>query len=162
MSVLRRDVFPILGAGFAGARELLAANQPRVFSEAEYRLLDVLTERILPADETGPGAHDARVCFFIDTVLHYRTEQERVRWRNGLAGIDEQAKSRFGSAFADCAADQQHALLTQITEHEEPSSFFAELKRMTIEAFYLSDRVQREHLGYRGNRAVAEFSGCGE
>jgi hypothetical protein len=90
MSLQRREFFTILGVCAANANELFAqhddhiedaapafaAYRPRALAQSEYELLDDLAETLLPADETGPGAHDAHVAYYIDVVLYQRQRQD--------------------------------------------------------------------------------------
>src|SRR5262245_2449174 len=99
MSMRRRDLVVILGAG-ASAAEVLAQHgaahgkaidfekyKPRAFSGDEYAMLDTLTEAILPADESGPGAHAAHVAYYIDVLLHYQGAAVQRQWKEGLAAM---------------------------------------------------------------------------
>jgi hypothetical protein len=168
MSLARREFFAILGAAAASGTEPLLCRgdehqqhgaggavdfigyRPRALSMAEYQLVDELAEMLLPADETGPGAHDAHVVYYIDVVLTHGPPERLARWKTGLAGT---------------AAVDRYALLAEWAKNEmapqnERDRFFVEFKKMVIDGFYASDLIQREHLGYRGNTAVSEFAGC--
>jgi gluconate 2-dehydrogenase gamma chain len=174
----RRDLLPILAAGALSARQILANHlhaggspidfsgyRPRAFTSDEFTLLDAITETIFPADDSGPGAHAAHVNYYLDTLLHYRSADEQARWREGLAAINSATVDAHGKAYAACSPAQQYAVLAKIAAQEfDPKMpveiFFGELKAVSLEAFYASEVIQREHLGYRGNTAIAEFPGC--
>jgi hypothetical protein len=179
VSLQRREFFAILGACAAGTGELFAqhdhhmleagpdftAYKPRALSEAEYKLLDELAEALLPADETGPGAHAAHVAYYIDVVLTHAPAAALPSWNKGLARIDTLADQRFNQSFAACSGPQRQALLAELAKNEmtpqtEMDNFFVEFKRTVIDGFYASELIQREHLGYSGNTAIAEFAGC--
>jgi hypothetical protein len=55
-------------------------------------------------------------------------------------------------------------MATLATNEMEPQGemdhYFVEFKRTVIDGFYASELIQREHLGYQGNTAIAEFAGC--
>ena len=103
MSVERRSLIQILGAGLATsrtgigqhpehARAVAAANYvPRALTPAEYRVVDILAEIILPTDEKSPGAHDAGVARYIDIVLLYGDKATLNVWREGVKSIDAAA-----------------------------------------------------------------------
>jgi gluconate 2-dehydrogenase subunit 3-like protein len=179
MSLHRREFFAILGACAASAREALAqhghqiaeaaldlsAYRPRALSPAEYELLNELLETLLPADETGPGARDAHVAFYIDTVLKYAPSNALQTWKTGLAGVGTLANERFQQPFTACSDSQRQEIMAELAKNEMTpetalDGFFAEFKQTAIEGFYASELIQREHLGYKGNTAVAEFPGC--
>lgn len=168
MSLQRREFFAILGLCAASAEGLLAEHvhhsegaaqdfanyRPRAFTQSEYELIDQLAETLLPADDAGPGAHDAHVAYYIDVVLYHSNPQKLERWKTGLAGMGMLTNQQ-----------QRQDLLNRLAENEmapstEPERFFVEFKRTVIDGFYASELIQREHLGYRGNTAIAEFAGC--
>jgi hypothetical protein len=179
MTLQRRAFFAILGGCMVNTEGLFAHNdhhleeeppafadyQPRALTQSEYELLDGLAETLLPTDKTGPGAHDAHVAYYIDVVLNYANATTLRSWKNGLAGVKELAVERFKQNFGACSEAQREELLTELAKNEmkpqtEMDLFFVQLKHAVIEGFYSSELIQREHLGYRGNTAVAEFPGC--
>lgn len=179
MSLQRREFFTILGICAVSAEGLFAQHdhrieeaapafatyRPRALTQLEYNLLDELAETLLPADKTGPGAHDGHVAYYIDVVLNYANAGTLQSWKNGFAGVEELAEKRFRQRFGACSEAQRQELLADLAKNEmspqtEMDRFFVELKRTVIDGFYASELIQREHLGYRGNTAVAEFAGC--
>jgi hypothetical protein len=86
-------------------------------------------------------------------------------WKNGLAAIDTHTRARFQKSFADCSGQQRQAVMADLVRNElEPRTplehFIVEFKRSAIDAFYASQLIQRDHLGYKGNTSVSEFAGC--
>jgi gluconate 2-dehydrogenase gamma chain len=145
------------------------------FDGNEGRAAEAAVARLIPADDTGPGAKEAGVAMFIDRQLAgawgagdhlYRhapflagTPQQGYQlafapadmFRLGFAKLDEAARKAQGAAFADLTPEQQDALLAQ-AEHGQldfgdlPSAaFFAALLDATMEGFF-SDPI------YGGNR----------
>ena len=139
------------------------------------RAAEATVSRLIPADDTGPGAKEAGVAVFIDPQLAgawgngdqlYRhppflagTAQQGYQlaftpadmFRLGLAKLDDAARQAHGGAFADLAPEQQDALLAD-AEHgkldfgELPAAaFFSALLDATMEGFF-SDPI------YGGNR----------
>jgi hypothetical protein len=179
MSLDRREFFVILGACSGGFAELFAQHhdaalhtaidfdsyKPRALTVAQYRLLDTLSEILLPADDSGPGAHDAHVNYYLDVMLYYSTPAKQESWRRGIESFNRLAAEQVHRDFASCSPAEQVRLVSAVAANEmSPSTelehFFVEWKETTITAFYLSDLVQREHLGYTGNTAIPEFKGC--
>jgi hypothetical protein len=147
------------------ASPIYADYRPRALTQAEYELLDELAETLLPTDETGPGAHDAHVAYYIDVVLFHSKSATVESWKDGLAHVEAFAGERFEQGFAACSVPQRQELLAALAKSEmEPQTemdrFFVEFKRTVIDGFYASELIQREHLGYKGNTAIAEFPGC--
>jgi gluconate 2-dehydrogenase gamma chain len=147
----------------------------RFFNDNEVRAVEAVVARIIPTDDTGPGAKEAGVAVFIDLQLAgawgagdhlYRqtpflagTPQQGYQlaftpaemFRLGLANLDEAARKAHGAAFADLAPEQQDALLAQAEQGKldfgalPSAAFFAALLDATMEGFF-SDPI------YGGNR----------
>ncbi|MFN7995110.1 MAG: gluconate 2-dehydrogenase subunit 3 family protein [Bryobacteraceae bacterium] len=174
----RRELLKIFGAALALERQAAAQHahgaasvvdvagyQPRFFSDREYRVIDELTEILIPADDQSPGAHAAGVRLYIDTVLHYDSSGGQQQWRNGLAAVEATAKTQFAHGFLECTGSQKEQVVATMARNEkspatELERFFAVLKQLTVEAFTLSDIGMKEYLGYKGGAAIAEFPGC--
>ena len=174
----RRDIFRILGATLA-VEVLEAQHQhqtaplkgapkdyhPRFFSQAEYQVVDELCELLIPADDHSPGAREAGVAWFIDTVLLYADPSRQQTWRQSLAAIDQLAQTRFKTKFLDCQPEQQVTTMEVLAGNEgDPQTpleqFFAEFKPTVIEAFSVSELGMQQYFRYRGNTEVSDFPGC--
>jgi hypothetical protein len=172
----RRDVFKIIATGAASAG--LAASQhhtqspfsaasyrPRFFAPADYEMIDRLADIIIPTDAQSPGAHEAGVRFYIDTLLHYSEPELQQRWRIGLDSVKEAARTKWQEEFANCTRPQQEQVVALLAVNEgnpttDAERFFVALKRMTIDGYHLSETGMRRYLGYKGNIAISEFPGC--
>jgi hypothetical protein len=136
---------------------------PRTLSAAQLELVATLAEHIIPETAT-PGARAAGVHRFVDTLLtdHYPAA-ERDRFVTGLAGVDTQAQSRYGKAFAESATGQQLALLRELDAaayaagRGEDTWFFRRMKELTLVGYYTSEigAMQELHVSpfgaYRGD-----------
>ena len=115
-----------------------AAERPvlRYFTEAEYAFVDAAVARLIPADDLGPGAREARVPEFIDGQLagsygSAETWYMQGPWRSGvpeqgyqlkltpaalyraaIRDIDEHVRSAGkAQSFAQLPAEEQDAFL---------------------------------------------------
>jgi len=184
--VSRRDVLKTLAAAGAGAVAGLPALSEAAWAQAwavraqaaaagttglqfftatQHRTVDVLSELIIPADDHSPGARAAKVADFIDLLLSGARDETQAVWREGLAALDAVTSTRWGKPFADCAAEQQVALLTEISHHEDDprtplEKLFEQAKERTIQGYYTSEIGIHEELGYKGNKYLTEFVGC--
>ena len=176
----RRDVFKILGAGLAVGPEVMADRnhalgntlpidvgryQPRFLSSQEYKILGQLCDVIMPADETSPGACEAGVPFYIDSLLVYAKPELQTAWRSGLEQVQSAAQAKFGLSFEKCQSREQENIVADMAGNEDNpqnplQSFFRTLKDLTLTAYCLSDAGMRQYLGYRGDRPVKDFLGC--
>ena len=100
---------------------------PRFFSNVQYRTIDRLTDIIIPSDDQSPGAHAAGVRFYVDTVLHYEDEGTQQTWRNGLAAVDEAARTSFNKSFGECSIQEQENVVAVMARNEANSSTELEL-----------------------------------
>jgi hypothetical protein len=138
---------------------------PLFFTREEFRLVDELTELIIPADDHSPGARAARVAAYIDVRLaeSFQEEPKQV-WRAGLKLIDSLSQEAYGKAFLEATPEQRVALLTQISKNEmkpqKPEEiFFKELKARTARAYYTSKIGIHTEMEYKGNTYLKEFVG---
>jgi gluconate 2-dehydrogenase subunit 3-like protein len=174
----RRELIKILGLGAAAelarSHELESAGthfvvpsnyQPRFLTKSEYELTSELCEIIIPSDDQSPGAQQAGVPWFIDTVLFYANAKRQREWRAGLSDIDALAIGLKGVSFLECSHADRLQVVEHLAQREEQADtraekFFGELKALAIEAFCLSDLGMSQYLHYRGNTALSEFPGC--
>lgn len=121
----------------------------------ERSALDAFTSRLIPSDETGPGAHDADVLTFIDRQLAgyygrgqrwymqgpfpepldtqgYQSEQPPAQLiRDGLAALDTYCRDEHeGRSFAELSEDEQDAVLTALDEED------VEFEGLSAKAFF--------------------------
>jgi len=168
----RRDLFKLFTAGV-----VLPSLTPELFAffqEAQpgksYKLRTLnphqndtvvaMIDQIIPATDT-PGAKGARVNEFIDVILtEWATPEERERFVNGLADVDQKSNELFAKNFADTSPAQQLALLRSLDESDaarrsrrarHPSAdteerdtqlkgeFFAVFKGITLHGYYTSE-----------------------
>lgn len=138
-----------------------AAYQAQFFSPTEYRLLDQLSELILPHDET-PGAHDAGVVEFIDHMVAHDPDIQ-FQFRRGLALINALAVQSRNQEFMSLPEQNQEDLLRQLaapnqTEIEGPA-FFHLLRTYTVMGYYTT-RIGLEALDDPGLRLYSASPEC--
>jgi hypothetical protein len=77
-------------------------------------MVAAIADRIIPATDT-PGARAVGVHEFIDAMLaDYYDAGDRARFAEGLAALDERARTTCGKQFVSCAPDRQTELLTRL------------------------------------------------
>lgn len=149
--VLNRRQFALASA-ISGATTIIGCHNSAgfsgdVLSDNQARILSVLCDQIVPADDFS-GASQAGVVTYIDRQLarHYRRHQDT--YRAGLAQTDEMSRDRFGPAFADATPQQQLQIVTAL--EKESRTFFELLRQHTMEGYYGSPR-------HGGNRDAASW-----
>lgn len=142
-AVSRREILKRLGMAGAAALALPELSrvlsfrlrvfaQTPVLSPPESATLAAVCARIIPTDENGPGASEARAAAYIDRALGGWLAASRADYTAGLAAIDSAAQSAAGRAFVELTPDQQDAVLTTI----EGTPFFALVRTHTIQGTF--------------------------
>jgi Gluconate 2-dehydrogenase subunit 3 len=173
----RREVLRLLATGtalqfaprnllvtIAHARTLLSTPSAlRTLDAHQEAIVRTMTELILPRTDTA-GAADVGTTEFIDLMLTEWYEQpERMLFAKGLADVDTRSRSLFGKEFIHCSAIQQADILTALGEHmveqgaqplpvesnsASETNFYAMLRRLTLSAYYTSEKGATEELHF--------------
>ena len=110
--------------------------------------LESIAGRILPEDESGPGAIKGGVIYFIDKVLGSSRQEWLGLLREGLLELDAQAMSAHGSAsFALLESAKQDELLRAI----EQTTFFDTMRMLTMAGMFALPEYggNRDHAGWQ-------------
>ena len=177
----RREMLRQLGGaiGLAAGLPLAARAQARTqglsgvadalvsFTAAEAKTLRAIISRIIPSDENGPGALEARADRFIDRALAGALKNQKAAYSAGLAAVDGYSQSLKGRLFADLAPNDQDAILTDMQSNRATGfdggsgPFFNLVRTHTIQGtfsdpFYGGNEnfVGWDLIGYPGARVV--------
>ena len=118
-----------------GTPEALDSYEPVALSPAELTTLKAAVDRVIPADDLGPGAVEAGVFVYIDRLLGDGGAALLPLYQGGLAALD----AAEGSAFADLDADAQDEVLTRAEAGEladAPEGFFPLLLEHTRQGMF--------------------------
>ena len=131
------------------------AERLHALSESEAETLRAIVDRIIPADESGPGALAARVDRYIDRALAGALMASRPAYTTGLESVNVSARSLKGAAFASLSPTDQDAVLTAI----QSDPFFNLVRAHTIQGMFSdpfyggnSNFVGWDLIGYPGVR----------
>jgi gluconate 2-dehydrogenase gamma chain len=126
-------------------------------SEAET--VRAIISRLIPADENGPGALEARADRYIDRALSGALKASRAAYAMGLAAVDAQARTLRNTSFAKLAVADQDTVLTTIERAN--AGFFNLIRTHTIQGtfsdpFYGGNAnfVGWDLIGYPGARTT--------
>ena len=112
---------------------LKAGSAPAgVLSAAEAATLAAICARIIPTDESGPGAAEARASVYIDRALGGWLAPSRDAYTAGLAAFDAAARARGNKGFVELAPAEQDAVLAAL----EKTPFFALVRTHTIQGTF--------------------------
>ena len=139
---------PMIVAACSRANQARFSNEDfQTLTEEEALELDAIAARIIPPDET-PGAREAGVIYFIDTVLGDNRQAQLTILQAGLTELQSAVNSNYNqAAFHLLQAEQQDQLLTEIEESE----FFNTIRYLTIAGMFSLAEYggNRENIGYQ-------------
>src|SRR6266704_4621717 len=120
-SVVPGGAFVQTASSFAAEARAPAAPPPRealeTLTAAESDTLEAIVARLIPSDENGPGAAEARAAHYIDRALAGPLSAARRAYAAGLAAVDAYAQSAKGAPFATLAAPDQDAVLSDVEKN---------------------------------------------
>jgi gluconate 2-dehydrogenase gamma chain len=133
----------------------LAQGRTGVLSAPESATLAAVCARLIPTDEAGPGAAEARAAVYIERSLAGWLAPLREAYSAGLAAIDEAARSRGSKRFVELPETDQDAVLASLDD----TPFFGLVRTHTIQGTFCdpiyggnADFVGWDLLGYPGIR----------
>src|SRR6266478_2303988 len=178
----RRDLFKTVGASAAAAvagaalapRTAAAQAQPvaapqlealETLTATEADILEALCARLIPTDENGPGAAEARAAHYIDRALTGPLRASRDAYAAGLAAIDVYAQAAKGAPFIKLTPRDQDAVLTDMENNTatgfmpNAAAFFNLVRTHTIQGTFCdpyyggnANFVGWDMIGYPGLR----------
>jgi gluconate 2-dehydrogenase gamma chain len=180
----RRDLFKTVGAGAAAAvagtppSTAAAQAQPaaapqlealETLTAAEADILEAVCARLIPTDENGPGALEARAAHYIDRALTGPLRSSRDAYAAGLAAIDVYAQAAKGAPFVKLASRDQDAVLTDMERNvatgftPNAATFFNLVRTHTIQGTFCdpyyggnANFVGWDLIGYPGLRMAVD------
>lgn len=85
--------------------------------------LDALTRMIMPTDDNGPGAAEARVIVYIDRALGAHRSNFKEAYVTGLAAFDQYCRNAHESGFLDLDTRNQRRALMGIDRARSPRTW---------------------------------------
>ena len=77
----------------------------------ESATLDAFASRIIPSDENGPGAHEARAVHYIDRALAGAMSSSREQYGAGLSSLEDYSLQEKGVSFHLLPESEQDAII---------------------------------------------------
>src|SRR6266478_3114257 len=140
----------------------------RILTEAEMKIVTVLGDAIIPADDKSPAASAVGIPDFINewvSAPYPAQVADREQLREGFAWLDKESQKRFQKNFAELAEPQITAICDDICsaktakpEFKKAVSFFAKFRNLVAGGFYSTPEGWKD-IGYIGNVPMAEFPG---
>lgn len=127
------------------------------FDDHEMKTISILSDIIIPKDETSGSATDAGVPAFIEFIVK-DMPRHQTPMRGGLKWLDIQCMKRFSADFASCSSTQQIEMVDEIAypekakpEMQQGVAFFNLMRDLTACGFFTSE-IGIKDLGYAGNK----------
>lgn len=110
-------------------------------TEAQLEILKAFMDRLIPADELGPGAVEAEAWNYVDMQLAGYLEPEKDSFVEGLEAMDAYARRAHGAPMAELSAAQRDQVLTAMDSGDaegfpEARQFFGRARRLTLEGMF--------------------------
>lgn len=125
------------------------------FSQTQAQILEAFLDRLVPSDESGPGALECGVANYIDQSLAGDLAGEKAAFLAGLAAVDALARSRHGMSFAELPPLRKDEAIAAMENNIAPGflpnsrAFFLRIRQLTLEGMF-SDPFYGGNRGFRG------------
>ncbi len=96
--------------------DAVAAGAPRFFTADQFAALARLSDILMPASGSIPGAREAGAAAFLDFLLCESPADRQSLYRDGLDRLNAEARQRYGKPFSALDASQADAILTPLRE----------------------------------------------
>ena len=150
------------------ARAQAVAREPfETLTAAESDTLEAIVARLIPSDENGPGAAEARAAHYIDRALTGPLAVSREAYSAGLEAVNRYAETLRGTRFAELPPAEQDAVLKDMESNRatgfsrDSAAFFELLLTHTIEGTFCdsyyggnANFIGWDLIGYPGIRVV--------
>lgn len=135
----------------AGAAASIAADAAQAairrepienLTAGEAELLEVICSRIIPSDENGPGAREARAAHYIDRALGGALAASKPAYTAGFAALDRYARSSRGKPFLELSERDMDSVLIDVETGAatgftgSPAAFFAMVRTHTLQGTF--------------------------
>ena len=108
-------------------------------------ILGAVLDRLIPADEHGPGAHEARVARYIERALAAEHREHRDAYLRGLSALQASARASHGAGFEELDAEAQDGLLAATEAATGSAAFFELVRTHAIEGMFGDPRWGGNH-----------------
>ena len=113
-----------------------------VLTAEEADTLEAICDCLIPSDDNGPGAKEARAVHYIDRALASHNSASRHNYMVGLSAINDFARQTRNKPFYQLLNDQQNSILLAVQTNKVPgfapsgSGFFNMLRNHTIDGTF--------------------------
>ena len=113
-----------------------------VLTAEEAETLEAICDCLIPSDENGPGAYEARAVHYIDRALASHNKSVRENYMVSLEAINRYSKVTRGKVFPALIKDHQNSILLAVQSNKvvgcapSGSGFFNTVRSHTIDGTF--------------------------
>ena len=113
-----------------------------VLTTEESLVLEALCDRLIPSDENGPGALEARAAHYIDRTLASHNRGDRDHYLLSLSAINRHSIETYQKDFSALTTSEQDAVISVLQSGEisgcspDSSAFFNLVRNHTIDGTF--------------------------
>lgn len=118
--------------------------------------ITILSDYIIPADDSSGSATDAEVPAFIEFITKDIPEHQ-TPLRGGIMWLNHESNKRFNKTFNKLSDAQHIEIIDDIAypeevkpELEQGATFFSRMRNLVATGYFTS-KIGIEYLGYKGN-----------
>jgi hypothetical protein len=126
------------------------------FTDDEMETITILSDYIIPADDSSGSATDAEVPAFIEFITKDIPEHQ-TPLRGGIMWLNHESNKRFNKTFNKLSDAQHIEIIDDIAypeevkpELEQGATFFSRMRNLVATGYFTS-KIGIEYLGYKGN-----------
>lgn len=130
------------GPDAAGGHQAVRREPIENLTAAESDLLEAICARIIPSDENGPGAREARAAHFIDRALGGALAASKPAYTAGFAAFNRYCRSSRGQPFTELSERDQDSVLIDVETGSaagfqgSSAAFFAMVRTHTLQGTF--------------------------
>ncbi len=118
-----------------------ASDSNGALNKAQLEILKAFMDRLIPADELGPGAVEAEAWNYVNVQLAGYLAEERDQFVQDLEAMDTYARRAHGAPMVALSAEQRDQVLTALDSGQAEGfprarAFFNRARRLTLEGTF--------------------------
>ena len=129
-------------AGGISSNTRISREALEVLTAEEAETLEAICSCLIPSDENGPGAFEARAAHYIDKSLASHNKSSRELYMVSLDAINRYSKKTRGQAFHQVINDHRNSILSAVQNDKVPgcspsgTEFFNLVRNHTIDGTF--------------------------
>jgi gluconate 2-dehydrogenase gamma chain len=100
--------------------DIVATEALEVLTAEEAETLEAICDCLIPSDENGPGAKEARAIHYIDKSLASENKSSRHDYMVSISAINDFARKTRGKPYHQLIQDQQNSILSGVQRNRVP------------------------------------------